>query len=420
MLMNKTISLGIAAMLAASGVMSALGTDGNNQVPDEQIDQELEDFMPEPILVYTLNLDDAIEYGLNSDFSLMNLQYQLDNLESIQAGTEEDYEDLQDTIEDLEDMMDDLRKIQRELGQRTFQERYAIQEQLKELDELMETLEDSIEELKSGNVTLRYNKEAAEEAMKLSIISSFTNLKKMEEQINFTKQTLDTQKQRVDNLKRQYELGAIPRTEYETAKREVTTLESQMVQLEDQLKSNTAVFALNIGIEYHPELKLEKLNIDQLELVEQEIETEELIENSFDMKVAKENLEYARSQRDKVYDDKDSSKHDKEQAEIAVEQKLLEITQLRVDGKNKIDSLYSNVKLQHQALKDAENEVAYAKEDFENMKKRFEIGVISKADYELSEMSLTQATFNYEMEKYNYYLLLKQVELLEAGVIPTN
>lgn len=419
--MNKTISLGIAAFLAASGVASAL--DGSYKEPVEEIvDEELENFMPEPILVYTLSLDDAIEYGLNSDFSLMELDYTLKNLESLKAGAEADYEDLQDTVEDLEDTMDRLRKIQRELGQRTFQERYAIQEQIKQLEEYIEEIEDAIEEMEKGQIVpISINQEEAEEAIKLQIISQFMTLKMTEEQLQFTKQTLATQEERVAHLKRQYELGVIPRTDYDVAKRELTSLESQIAQTEDQLVHDTAVFALNIGIEYHPDLTLEKPMLDdQLELVEQTIPTEELIEQSFAMKAAQANLAWAREQRDKVYEDEDSTEHEREQADIAVEVELMNISKLRVDSQNAINELYANVEQQYRALKDAENEVAYAEEDFEHMKQRYKIGVISKADYELSEINLTQASFNYEMEKYTYFLLLQQVALLEAGVIPIN
>lgn len=415
---NKTIHLGIAAVLAASGVASALDSDPKEPV-EEVVDEEIANFLPEPVYVQTLTLDDAIEYGLNSDLTLMDIEFQLKMFESTQGGLEADYEDLQETIKDLEDQMDRLRRIQRELGQRTFQERYMIQEQIKELEEMMENLENTIEKMKSDNTVFRYNQEEAIEAIKMSITSQFMAIKLKEEQLDFIEKTLATQEKRVADLKRQYELGVISKVDYDQATREIAKLESQIEQLEEQIVSETAVFALKIGVEYHPDLTLRKPNLNRhLVLVEQTIPTNELIEQSYNMKVAKENLEWARKERDRIHADKDATKYEKEQADIDVELKLLNISKLKVDGEKAIVELYHNVEKQYHALKDAEKEVEYAKEDFKNMKKRYDIGVISRADYELSEMNVTQALFNYEMEKYNYYLLLQQVNLLEAGVLP--
>lgn len=466
-MLNKTLQLGIAAVLATSGVASTLDIQDPRAVV-EAVDQDSEK------VIEVLTLEDAIDYGLKNDFNLLELDYALKSIESGQTGLENNYIDLRDeirrldnTIKDLNDQInkvnDEIKKIDEALKNldeevetasngtddsgsngnggnekpptkeeleviknQLVAQKGMLEEQKKVLDAQLQNLRQTrrdvlnkIDELKTEKIILPYSQEQLKESIKLTITSQFTGLLMVEEQFQLLEKTIATQEKQFAHMKRQFELGIISRADYDRAKRELTKLESQLAQVEKQFINDMAVFTLNIGIDYHPGLTLEKPKlIDQPKLVKQTKSTEKLIEESYNMKTALENLNLARQKRDRVYADGHAAKYEKEQADIDVELKLLNISKLKVDGEKAIVELYHNVEKQYHALKDAEKEVEYAKEDFKNMKKRYDIGVISRADYELSEMNVTQALFNYEMEKYNYYLLLQQVNLLEAGVLP--
>ncbi|BDH60680.1 hypothetical protein MTP04_08100 [Lysinibacillus sp. PLM2] len=50
----------------------------------------------------------------------------------------------------------------------------------------------------------------------------------------------------------------------------------------------------------------------------------------------------------------------------------------------------------------------------------FDLGLLSKQEFDAANTPVTQAEFNYQNAKYQYYLVTKQIELIEAGVIPAN
>lgn len=188
-------------------------------------------------------------------------------------------------------------------------------------------------------------------------------------------------------------------------------------ELKENLKKDINSFSFDIGVVLRSNFTLQTPNLGELELVKQEIGSHKLIEDSYSMKIAEENLELARYNRDQVYDDKDADKFDREQADLAVEKEEIEIKELKRDAEQTITKLYSDIRSQYNSIDNAKRELQYAKEDIEEMKKRYEAGVISKDDYELSKINVTQAEKMLQLEMYQYYLLTEQAELLETGVI---
>src|SRR5699024_5069480 len=106
--------------------------------------------------------------------------------------------------------------------------------------------------------------------------------------------------------------------------------------------------------------------------------------------------------------------------DIAVELAIVELAETKRDAERTITELYTDISSQYYSIEDAERELQYAKADISDLKKRYNIGVISKQDYELANMQLTQDEIGLKLETYHYYLLTKQADLLEAGVILTN
>src|SRR5699024_8640655 len=138
------------------------------------------------------------------------------------------------------------------------------------------------------------------------------------------------------------------------------------------------------------------------------------------MKIAEEKLELELYNQEQIYEDKDADKFDEEQADIAVELAHIEIAETKRDAQRAISELYMNIRNQYYNVEDATREIGYSKEDLEKMKKRYEIGIISRDDYESSKMQLTQAEMTLQLELYQYSLLTKQADLLESGVILIN
>src|SRR5690606_26145737 len=129
----------------------------------------------------------------------------------------------------------------------------------------------------------------------------FISLLLTEEQIDFMKYTLEVQQSQLNGMKTRYELGLVSRKDYEKTERDISDLETQIAELEKQLKHDKAVFATTIGITYDEDFKLIRPDLGELALIKQEKSTEELIKNSFDMVNARTNLRI----KEKALDDFD-------------------------------------------------------------------------------------------------------------------
>ncbi|SFE59909.1 TolC family protein [Alteribacillus iranensis] len=427
--MKKSVAAaGLAVLLASSGVTSAALADGNEEVLEEQEQEEQaqqdeenqdgeEEVVPEEEPLESLTLELAIEFALNENTSLLLLEDRLAHLKSQLGGSENDYEDILDDIEDLEDEMDDLRDVQKETGQRTFQSRLQLQNQIEALEDQLEPLEDSFRQMNSNIASMEYDKERAAEGIKLSTTSTYMQLLSTRDQIDFLKDSLETERKRVKNVETRFDIGVASWEELDQAQREVTRLQSQIDQLETQLEGNLSVFALNIGVVYDPEITLEAPDTDSLPKITQETPTEELIENSYGMKQAKEALALAKADRDDIYEDEDANSHDREQADLNVQVEERNIAQLREDMRRTIQDTFNQATTQYQVVQEAKREVSLAEYDYDRLKIQVDIGVLPRAEYELAAAQIDQARHDYDTEKQNYYLIVQQIESIRNGLI---
>lgn len=417
--MKKKTAFGLALLLSLPGMSSIALADGvDDEVTEEEVSEETgeeEETDPEEELevIKKLTLEDALERALEDNSSLMLLKYQLEIIDNQEGSTNKSYRDTTFDIRDLERQRDRLKKLEGN----TFQERLMIQEQLEALEDAMKQLEEALDQVKSGKVTLAYSAEEAKEGIKMGTVATYTQLLMAEEQRNFKKKALKTKEKEINVMKRQYELGALSYNEYSKELREIERQQSEVDQDEKEWNKDLAAFALDLGILYHPELTLESLKLSNQKLVKQETETEELIENSYQYKGQVEKIALAESMRDRVYEDEDSDSFDKNEADLDVKVEKENLVKLKADAEASIRQLYYDVEDGYQAILDAEREWRFAQEDQQTLKRQYDLGMISQVNYELASIQIDQAKLTYDLAKQAYFLTTQQVELLEAGVI---
>lgn len=415
-MLRKTTTASLVTLFLMSGIAPVAVADEyieENELIDEQ--EEVEE-----VWVESLTLEEAVQFAMDENTSLLLLDYRLQLLKSQVNELNYDQRKLARDVRDLEKTMSDLRRMQRETGQRTFQSRYQIQQQLEQLEDVLEELEDVHKEMTSNQVRVEYQQEEAKESVKLATTSAFMGIVMKEERLAFLQQALETEQQRVKNVQRRYEIGVASRNDFHTAQRELTRIQHEMNQLKREIENDTAVFALDIGIVYHPDLQLEAPTIEEFTFVEQEIDTEELIENSYQMKLAKEALALAEYYQERAYEDSDSTTYEREQSDLQVQMEKENIEQLKTDLANAIDNLYVQADQQFAAVMNARYELDYAEEDMYFLKRHLDLGLVSQAEYDLAQLQVTQAQFEFDMAKYQYFLLQEQIESMKNGVIPTS
>jgi len=433
--MKKSLVIGVAAVLTAGSFTPTVFADAsvqdanqtqqtktannasNNDTSGNQSEQEnssesdasSESAVNEEGLIDILTLEQAIQTGLEGNYSLMELNYALQNAEIQLESSVNSYEDTVQDIEDLSDQLEDLEN---------FTERRLTDEQRDALAETLETMDDTIKQLASTNKVLQYNQEEAEKTIVMTIISNYVGLVMQENQLDMMNESLENQLINLQNLATQYELGAISANEYQNAAQDVETQRATIATAEEQLENDTEVFAMNIGIAYHSDLSLAPPEVD-MSNVNQEISTEELVANSYAMKTAEENLSNARTQFEETLKNDDTDSYAEEQAMVDVRTEELNVERQQRDLSIAVEDLYNQLDLQYQAVNDANRELQYAQDDFETQRTLYEAGVISEQDYQQSEIMVDQAENTVETEKYSYYLLTKQEELMREGVIQT-
>lgn len=501
--MKKGITMGLAALLVTGSISPAVLAAEGSKSPFETFaatnkkdkDEENERFF-EKVQVESLTLEDAVRYGLNSSYSLKELEFALEQLNVTEDKLDDQYdvaessldvaikqrdelkkklattpdsvtletatkdlntqisnllESLQDAgvpVEDIEaaaeeatpqdessglnSQIDNLQgfldALQTYIKENT---EYKNDQLLKEQLALVETniatlrstvtsLENTLDDLDSQYETIFNNRVVARESMEVSITSSYLGLVMLQDQINHLKNMLNTQQTQIEAMKTRYELGLISARDYEKETRSISDLETQIADLEKQLKNDKATFALTIGITYDEDYSIEVPELGDISLVEQTTSTEELIKNSFNMVAAKNAVLRAEDKLDEVDDLPNRVKEDEELAEIELDIAKLSKEKLEVDLEKVIKNLYQQVQQQYSALKTAEKELAEAKIDHQDLQLYFDLGLLSKQEFDAANTPVTQAEFNYQNAKYQYYLVTKQIELVEAGVIPVN
>lgn len=442
----------------------------------------------------SLSLEDAVRYGLNSSYSLLELEYALEQLNVTEDKLDDQFDvaesslesalkqkekleqdliatsadtvtiDLTDEINSLVTSLDsvnlDVTEIVDEDGNpiiippdttgglestidylqsflgsllayvdeyEKYQQSQLIREQLElvktnisMLQSQVTSLENTLDDLDSQYETIFNNRVVARESMEVSITSSYLGLVMLQNQINHLKNMLNTQQTQIAAMKTRYELGLISPRDYEKETRSISDLETQIADLEKQLKNDKVTFALTIGITYDDDYSIEVPELGDISLVEQTASTEELIKNSFNMVASKNAVLRAEDKLDEVDDLPNRVKEDEELAEIELDIAKLSKEKLEVDLEKVIKNLYQQVQQQYSALKTAEKELAEAKVDHQDLQLYFDLGLLSKQEFDAANTPVTQAEFNYQNAKYQYYLVTKQIELVEAGVIPAN
>ncbi|MBM7607986.1 outer membrane protein TolC [Lysinibacillus composti] len=503
--MTKGLTIGLAALLMVGSISPTVLAAEVNKAPinvvadsNSKKKEENERFV-ERVSVNELTLEEAIRYGTNSSYSLMELELTLESLKE----NEDKYDDLYDSAESsLESAQKQKAELEKQLEEATspdsasitspdsisinlneelnnliksldelniqpsdievgvsasdvsngldstvnyllqflnstkeylkvfekYQQNQLLQEklnlvnsQITTLSSTISTLEATLNQYDLSRTQTFNNRVIQRESMEVSITSSFLGLMQTQAQIDFMKDSLSTQQSQVNAAKVKYELGFISLNDYEDSKRDLKDLETEIAQLERQLNNDKATFALTIGITYNEDYTLVKPDLGQLALVEQLTSTEELIHNSYNMVNARTALQQAEDRLDDLEDlVENRRKQDEDIAEIDVDIAKLKIESLEAELEKSIKNQFYQVRHQYQELIKLSEDLEVAQKDNEEYKTRFELGLISKLDYDSTNLTVKQAELKYNIAKYQYYLLTKKVELIEDGVIPTN
>lgn len=303
------------------------------------------------------------------------------------------------------------------LEQSTEQKMTALREQIYSMTQTYESLEATLEQL---DISLRatYNSRSKMfQAIPLSITSTYFSILKTEEQLALTKASYENEQKNQKAAQVKYELGILSKKDYDKAVREFSDLEKNIALLEKNLKNSKATFALTIGIAYSDDYQLVKPELNEVKLLTQQMKAEDIIVKNFDMVSAKYNLKIAEDNLEYVEDKDNATREEEKQAKLDIEQAKLAIEKLQNSLEKSIPTMFFQVEAQYKAVQDAAQALQVAKDEVADIEVYFNLGVISKIQYEASSLMVQQAEMAYTNALYDYYMLEKKVEAMYEGVI---
>lgn len=474
----------IPAAFAAPNSMSAMQVTVANNTNEEEV-------IEKPVIT-ALSLQDALKYGMENDFSLVELDYALqelrftedvvdenfddaeDNLDALQAAynalnekveadkaaqqnvtspdaagvTVDNYEGKISSLADilknldlaqLQALINDsasagdpniileslLKNIEKFLGEYKILEQSdeeklaAMREQLYQLTQAYEQLDASLDQVEL-NINATYNNQRIMyQAMQVSIASQFLNLVKTEEQLALLKANYENEQRNLKATQTKFDLGMVSQKALNKATREFNDLSKDIEVLEKSLNNSKAAFALTIGVKYEGDYELVKPTMEQQELLKQEQSTEELIDKSLNIASAEFQLLIAEDNFDYIDEKDDATRDEKKKANLAIEKAQFNIEKTKTNLDKAIQTTFFQVEAQYKAVQDATQALQVAKDEVEDVEIYYNLGMISKLQYEASSLMVKQAEMAYDNARYDYYLLQRKVEAMYNGVIIT-
>ncbi|MFJ8267751.1 TolC family protein [Peribacillus asahii] len=425
--MKKVIPLLCAATIF-SAPFSAYAQTAETEPPTE-VNQPTEEQPAEVEQVEKLTLEDVIKRGIESNKNLTVLQLNLEASKNELLDTQFDENDVQRDIKDLEDKLDDLKDERKNLEDTASkimngQERIAIQNSLDALKDQIQALQLAIKQLETGQIQLQLQEEEAKEGVRLMLTSAYTNILVLEEQMDFTKKTLETAKSNVRKAERMYEFGMVSSEAIRQAKIAQTDLEKQLEELEKNYNQTVATLCFNIGVTYNPAITIEPIEYKAIEVTKPE-NYSSLIDNTYQVKKAEKNLESAIIARDDAYreyeeDDNvgaEVSKYELEQHDYKVEAAKETILSIKDDIEKTMDQLYRTSGTSYFNYEEALRKLEDVNKDLKVLKTRYKLGVISKHDYESALVKLDQAKLNVYNATVQNYMNQEQIKAFENGYV---
>lgn len=382
-----------------------------------------------------LSLEDIITLATVDNTTLARLHYEyklLDlNKDSLydQIGTQESTNhEIHSNIREMRSQIQQL-ESQRDSGELTEEEIKVIDAQIKQLRDSVSSLmsqADSIgDAIKRSEIELLkienqleqepLQRKNAEEGVRLMIQSTYTGLLQMQDGIKLQEKQLQLKQKELQNQERRYKLGLLSKHDLTKVKRDYDKLQEDVKQLKEQfdLQLNNLLLELNISTK-NKKFTIKQIELDKLPKVRQSETTDKLIENSIEMQLLKQELETV----EKQYEQSPSYLRTlKEQYEINVELTKLNLKQKQVELEKKVNDLYLQANHAYEKLKLVEKETKYKDEDYQKLTIQYQLGLISKYDFEQASMIIDVANNELKQAQINYYLIKEQINALERGFI---
>jgi len=387
--MKKALfTFGAVGLLVSGAYTStnAYASESVNVVTESQEQAVQEDLM-------NLTLEKVVNRALTDNSNLQILSYQLDILDRQKHGAENNLDDIEDLLDDRDDFV---------FGEKAgyYDSRDQLLDLLEQLGPKKELSEMQMASTKEGVQTL--------------VTSRYVQLLALQDQIELSKQSLEWLEEDLKVLKLKNEVGLVSKTDVRNLEREMESLASKIDDTQATYDDELLKLLVDLNIPYSENITLADIETIEVAQVEKPAEIKTLIDNSYTMKTATKDVEVAElNLKQNWYSGTAGRQTYQIQVDIAKEQ----VTQSEKELTNSINSLYDQADTIYESYQDVQRELSYLEEDQNRLRIQYEVGLISKVDYEKINRSVEQKEAQLEQLKYNYFMVQKQIEAAQRGYI---
>lgn len=372
-----------------------------------------------------LSLEDVIKRGIENSKNLTVLQLNLEASNNELLKTDYDKNKAARDIKKLEDRIDDLKDERKglegdaEAKIENGKDRIKLQDSIEALEDEIKALEAAVTRLETGQLQLQMQEEEAKEGVRVMLTSNYTELLLLQEQINFTKKSLQNSINDVNKHQLLYKLGRVSQEKLDNVQIAKENVESQLEQQEKSYGQTFADLSFKIGLAYQPDIVIKPIGFEPVDIDKPEGYSS-LIENSYKMKRTKQSLEFAILDRNDVYkefDQGDATIYDKVDQDYKVKIAEQTMASTRDDLQTSIEQLYRNAEDSYSSYKEAVRQLEIKKKELEVLQIRYKLGRVSKYEYEQAQIGLQQAELRVYEAKVQNYTIQQSIQALQKGYI---
>lgn len=423
--MKKVLTFFCAASIVALPFDPAVSASEEESVITDVIEEGQADTENSPAEdIKILTLDTAIQQALENDQNIVLMKYELEALKNQTLDFVYDKNDIARDVRELNRDLDKLKNKRENLeGMERIangQERIAISDAIEAYEDQITLLENTIKELESGQIKLQLQEEEVKEGVSLQVTSEYVSLLSLQQQMNFTKKSIQSAARDAQAAERRYEYGLVSKDAVDQAKRTEVTRQKELEKQQKNYFYNLATLTLKLNVNYNPDMELTPIDLsaDETETETAAVtDSDALIQNTFQLKRAQESLALAKYKQNEVYEDEDSSQYAKEEQNYRVKAAEETIKKLQKELTTKVDALYYNLDITKFDYEEALRNSGNLEKDIISLQKRYQFGLVSRYEYETSLLQSDQLKLNVELTKLNNFIAEKNIEALTKGYI---
>lgn len=373
--------------------------------------------------VNKITLNNVLEHVMENNHNFVMLKYQLEAAKNQTLSEIDGKADIQGDINDLYKKLDILDQEKARLEEDdeagknyNSQQRAQIVDAIIKLEDTIDTLKIRIKQLESGEFQLGLQQEEVRAALTLKVVSDYVSLLNLQQQRDFKIKEIEEAEKEVQRLEFFYKYGTASKEELDKAKKAHVNARKEWEKQENQYQHDLANLAFSMGIQYKPSLFLASIDFE-LEEQKKPNNVKTVIENTFQMKREKDNLEFADFAREEIYKDGGSNEYARKEKDYNVKIAEEKIKSLYQELTPKVEAIYYNVETAEFEYKEVLRQLEETKEEIVALEKRYRLGVVSKAEYDKALFQLQQLTLNAEMIKSQIFLSYQSIKALKQGYI---